>query len=536
MGNISSRQAEISVDSFVLGLAHIIDSAFRRINRALSTFSSLFFSRIFGYDVVFVDTSSPASAALTRKESLVCGPGNVCIVPANRVQQRQLEKKRRSERRKRAEAAAMGDKLLHNHRYSIVNSVPNSPVREDVHASLGQVAKAPVARPAEERETVSERERGKLWVMGNVAASHRSQPKTEVRINRLASSPLSPERIDEHVLQRVQDQRWHVHSDSTMIKRQIQPRKSSRSTQPSLFSAARVETPSANRGGAKIAPVVETDETVAEGAFDSGHLTRRKQPLHAATVLPPGALSLGASPWQPTFRHPFSAEHEPWQMNTTVVMMSKPKQHMKQQQQRPKLSLDIQTGPATTPPFASPISVDDDADQSVTALQAGYTISRPPSAASSANHNRARASMARKSIDAISLRSIDSSHPNASAAIDVKLLATKAVKEERGRKVWKDHVNKAAMQRCLQQQHPEGGSGMGMGRRFSATTLAAGGVGGLARVKTNEADLLGTGAMRKPRRGSSPSLALQMPLTSGRSTPVLRAESPLHTISHCYQA
>ncbi|CBQ72733.1 conserved hypothetical protein [Sporisorium reilianum SRZ2] len=460
MGNITSRQATNLVDAFVLRLARTIDAVLRTINRKLSTLSSYLFSRIFGYDVVLVDTTS-ACNELARKDSLVCAPGNVCLVRASRLQQRELDKKRRSERRKRAEAAAFGEKVRHG--YTAVQSVPSSPVRESgvegVQRVLGEVARAPPPRPEVERQTVAERERGRLWVMGNV------QPA------KASGSSVADKTIDQHVLQRMHDQRSSLAAESVVIKRRIQPRKSSKLAHTVASSG-------------QIQPVVEADETAVDAA------ARNEKPLHAPQprVLPPGALSLGPSPWQPAFRHPFSADHEPLAPS------------------RPKLSLDTHLEASLLPTATHATFL-----ASPTDLADAHTISRPASAAS---HTRA---LARRSIDAISLRS--SSDASASPAIDVKTLATRAVKEEKGRKGWKDEVNKAAMQRCLLQQHPAAAAG----RRFSTATLATDKA--LARVRTHEEE--GRGA----RRGSSPALNVVAGMTSGRSTPVLRAESPLHSIS-----
>ncbi|CDR98762.1 hypothetical protein [Sporisorium scitamineum] len=474
MGNITSRQATNLIDGFVLRLARTVDAVLRTINRKLSTVSSYIFSRVFGYDVVFADDTSPTATDLCRKESLVCGPGNVCIVPASRIQQRQLEKKRRSERRKRAEAAALGEELLRKHGYSKVESAPSSPPRE---------------------------------VKGKG-----STPEP--------TSPVGDKTIDQQVVKRMQDQRSNLTAESAVIKRRIQPRKSSKHAHKVNTSLATAS----NTGGAggRIQPVVEADETIAEVAIDPGHVMPRKEvpkPLHAPQprVLPPGALSLGPSPWAPAFRHPFSADHEP-------LPTVKPKPHA--QQSRPKLSLDTHlekfplpnSSPATF--LASPTEHSDPDDTPTTAP---FTISRPPSAAS---FTRSRTpGLARKSIDAISLRSsFDAS--SSAAAIDVKTLATKAVKEEKGRKVWKDQVNKAAMQRCLLQQHQlpltAAGAGGAAGRRFSTATLATDKA--LTRVKTHEE------RVNQGRRGSSPALNAGFTvgaMTSGKSTPVLWAESPL---------
>ncbi|KAI3479109.1 hypothetical protein L1887_58903 [Cichorium endivia] len=218
MGNIGSRHASNVVDGFVLRLARIVDSVLRTINRKLSVLSSYFFSRVFGYDVVFSDElASPtyaagagASTATARRgDPLVCGPGNVCIVPASRIQQRLAEKKRRSERRKRAEAAAMGKEMLQRHKaanrrseYSKVDSPPSSPIteKEKIIHSLGPVARAPPPRPEIERETAAERDRGKLWVLGNVQPTHtvRPQPKVAFYDTPAPASPHRRRRRGEH--------------------------------------------------------------------------------------------------------------------------------------------------------------------------------------------------------------------------------------------------------------------------------------------------------------------------------------------------
>ncbi|TKY86206.1 hypothetical protein EX895_005031 [Sporisorium graminicola] len=545
MGNISSRQATNLIDGFVLRIARTVDAVLRTINRKLSLLSSYVFSRVFGYDVVISDTHTPLGGnhALSRQDSIVCGPGNVCIVPASRVQQRQLEKKRRSERRKRAEAAALGEKLLHKHHgYRKVEGAtpPSSPVseaereRERVMQSLGRVATAPAPRPEAERETVGERERGKLWVMGNVQPTvHARGQKVSPPASPASATGVGEKMIDQHVLRRMHDQRSSLTAEAVVIKRRIQPRKSSKHAQKLVRATQQSNAATAAPGGDAIQPVVEADETAADRtAADGVHAVSRKEvALHAPRprVLPPGALSLGPSAWEPAFRHPFSADHE-------RVPTTNPR-HLPHS--RPKLSLDthLEASPlpsASTAAFlASPTS-----DDPPTFAAPAPPLSRPPSAASHHTRSRTPASVARKSIDAISLRSSFDASPSspAAAAIDVKMLATQAVKEEKGRKVWKDQVNKAAMQRCLLQQNhalplTAAGAGAG-GRRFSTATLAADRA--LTRVRTQEGDARAP-VLHQGRRGSSPALNAGFAgvggMTSGRSTPILRAESPLHSVA-----
>lgn len=537
MGNIISHHSTNVIDSFVLRLARVIDSVLRNINRRLSTLSSFFFSRVFGYDVVF--TSDPAPAPTSGEGGpLICGPGNVCLVPASRLQQRQLEKKRRSERRKRAEAAALGHELVRKARekgaggrYEKVESTPSSPVverdweKERVMESLGEVARAPPARTVEERETVGEREKGKLWVMGNVQPRHHSNA-VKGGLQALPEAIPGEKTIDKHVVNRL------LPSPSTNPAANIggnggihiQPRKSSRP--PRIVSA-------------KQDAVVQKQEVPAEARFDSGHLTTRKPianagGLHQPTAvrLPPGALSLGPSPWEPAFRHPFSTDHE-----QLPALTSKAKQHFRRQVLDTHLEsspLPHATAPFTPPPTTTDDSLEEEEGE-ISHLAAG--ISRPPSRTRTPGAGMAR------SFDAISLRSVDSSHTAGGGAIDVKTLASKAVKEEKGRKVWKDHVNKFAMQRCLQQQ-------VQGERRLSAATLAGVGVGvgvsdkALTRVRTQEGEAGGLAAGDrglgggKGRRGSSPALGVvtagmvgsRSVGANGRTTPVLRAESPLHAV------
>lgn len=461
MGGIISRHASNALDAFVLRVARLVDSVLRTINRRLSTFSSYFFSRVFGYDVVVLDDAPPSPTSIDpsyRRGDLVCAPGGVCIVPASRIQQRELDKRRRSERRKRAEAAAMGQDILCRHKdglkagYAQVESMPSSPTVEEqrVKESLGEVARAPPRRPEWERETASERNRGKLWVMGNVAPSKRYEevdPKTVPVPKPLPV--ISEKAMDEGVLQRMHSQRAIV--GAAAPPRAIQPRKSSRL--PNRNTKAEMEEkPGAIR---LVAPT--------------------------AVRLPVGALSLSPSPWQPAFRHPFATTPEEALLPSTIAAQALV-------DAKPRLSLDIPRFTSSPPPM------DDD------------TLSDMSRPASSTSH-RARTPIAtggltRKSFDAISMRagSFDTS------AVDLKTLASKAVKEDKGRKVWKDQVNKVAMQRCLHQRHMQSTDAP---RRFSTATLGGPDNRPLTRIKTHDADLRG-------RRGSSPALSF------GQSTPMLR--------------
>ncbi|KAF6767613.1 hypothetical protein PSEUBRA_006084 [Kalmanozyma brasiliensis GHG001] len=447
MGNISSREAENLVDSHILRLARFIDSVLRSFHRKLSNVSSFFFSRVFGYDVVLVDDSF--SGGLMRKDSLVCGPGNVCIVPANRLGPRQEEKRRRSERRRRAEAAAMGEARLKSEGWTLVSSAPNSPTTEtrekSIRETLGEVARAPPARPVGERETVAEREKGKLWVMGNVAASKKESTAIKDGV------PASSSGIDQQVWQRMHAQRSNIRPDSTVIKRRIQPRQSSKSAHSLLASPV-------------ASPISPTPQIEAVSEKDELELHPGAKVPEAARVLPPGALSLGPSPWEPCFSNPFTVEHEP--LPTIKLPTSHPS--------KPKLSIDTHL-PATPAFVVSPVSMD--SEDPLTPAPG-----RRPSASAAP-----RVGLARRSFDASSLRSVDSHHSPATA-IDVKFLATAAVHEAKGRRVWKGEVNKAAMQHCLSQQHD--------GRRFSLASPTSGNA--LARVKSQDG---------KGRRGSSPNLA-----------------------------
>ncbi|KAJ1584174.1 hypothetical protein NDA11_005902 [Ustilago hordei] len=554
MGNIISRHSSDVIDSFVLRLARVIDSVLRNINRRLSNLSSFFFSRVFGYDVAFTadPTTNPTTAHERMREAggLMCGPGNLCLVPASKLQQRQLEKKRRSERRKRAEAAALGHDMIRKARggekgkYEKVDSTPSSPVLEKagyrqwemtetlVQQSMGEVARAPAARAVEERETVGEREKGKLWVIGNVQPSHSHTRRNSggKRLHVVNEGLPGEKTVDEQVFARLRSPTSPSRTlldvnDKASRPVHIQPRKSSRPPPPLV--------------AAKIDAVVEKHDTAAEGGLnESGHLTTKK-PLHQPTALrlPPGALSLGPSPWEPAFRHPFSPDHE--------ALTSKAKQHLPR---HVKLDTHLESSPlpnATAAFIPSPLHPqrhdDENEDEDEVGDETSHLatgIIRPPSRTRTPGGG-----MPRSSFDAVSLRSIDSTHTGTGVgAIDVKTLASKAVKEERGRKMWKDQVNKFAMQRCLQQQV------LGE-RRLSTATLSGAGVVGmngvsdkaLTPVPTQEGEGGGERGLggANGRRESSPALGIVTAGmaastsigTNGRTTPASRAESPLHAVT-----
>ncbi|PWY97631.1 hypothetical protein BCV70DRAFT_213495 [Testicularia cyperi] len=501
MGIIFSRTFTNLIEDAVLRFARIIDSISRKINRGLSAVSSFFFSRIFGYDLVFADDAA-------RAEPVICGPGNVCMIPASKLHMRQEDKRRKSERRKRAEAAALGrDMVRHGE-----TTRPNSPIDEKaaVMQSLGPVALAPPARPAHERETVAERDRGKLWVMGNINPSSKQAEHSLAR----AESRKGKEQdrmIDEKVVQRMMDQRETA--NTVLIKKAIQPRKSSKSAP---FFAGAVSSASISSD-----PIAEETQTHADARFDAGHLTARKDgPVLAQPTpmrMPAGALSLVPAPLEGPFRHPFAPPIP------APALTSKAKQELRRQQ-RPMLSLD--THPEVSPfpdsdvAFTSSPTVLEMEDQ---VSMEPLSISRPPSGA----EIRSKTPLGRKSMDAISLRSFRSD--SVDTPIDVKMLANKAVKEGRQCRGWKDEVNKAAMQRCLQNQQNEQLrrlSAASLGPQFHTGSSSLGpSVGGLDkalfRVKTQEGI----------RRGSSPGIPTSRTV-SGRSTPVLRAESPLHAVRY----
>ncbi len=384
---------------------------------------------------------------------------------------------------------------------------------------------------------------GELWVLGNVKPRSNGVAKVMVEEEEVDPlTPVAPETMEKNVLGRGKvGQRTPA----------IQPRKSSKLIRTSS-STARTTT--------------KVPESVVEVDHPAHSSTPKKEtkPLAAPTPvrLPPGALTLGPSPWEPAFRHPFSSANETITTDTTAASTAdtskaasaKQPQQWRMQSYKPRLSLDTHLEssplPHAIPAFiASPLSqtnyTDEEPSFDESPLQPGLAISRPPS------RTRSPAMMlARKSIDAISLRSVESSshaHATSSGVIDVKTLATKAVKEEKGRKGWKGEVNKVAMQRVLHQRNSiDHHSGDGK-RRLSMATLGAavGGGGALARVRTQDGvdPVGGAGGAggNGGRRGSVPVLGAgtgmgmglispSKSVSSGRTTPMLRAESPLHAV------
>lgn len=378
-----------------------------------------------------------------------------------------------------------------------------SPEAKPVRHKLGQ-----------EQVKFAEKKHQQQWVMGNIKPSKAKapqddlqavNPKTPVRdqitqphnatpVTRSDTAQQEERAIDDKVLQRMMAQR---HAANTVnIRQAIQPRRSSKSAHKISSSKS---TP------------IPTGLAATEESTELVHVSK-KPTLHqpVAQRWPSGSLALVPPPLEGPFRHPF-AEPIPTPMPQRLHSV-------------PSLSCD---------PYSNVLDEDEDHQLlSSSPLElsleevdpvAPLTISRPSSGAS----NRFRGPSARRSMDAGSVRSLRSD--NMDTSIDVKSLATKAVKEGREKRGWKDEVNKAAMQRCLLQKENENL------RRLSAASLgpnlhpsapgmtAAGGMNkALHRVRTQDA--------RVDRRGSSPALPKMASSHSMYTTHTSprRAVSPLH--------
>ncbi|PWN49848.1 hypothetical protein IE53DRAFT_124399 [Violaceomyces palustris] len=181
MGIVCSRPISNFLEDAFLKVAQLIDYLSRLSNKYFQYFVGACISP-------FIASDSDYARGKRVQRLCLPGDGGVCLIPANQAERRREEKKRKIERRKRAEAAALGVEIVRrksrsshpaaSDRARLVSnaSEPASPVSESsenerIRVTLGQPARAPPPRPAVERETAAERARGKLWVMGNVQPS-----------------------------------------------------------------------------------------------------------------------------------------------------------------------------------------------------------------------------------------------------------------------------------------------------------------------------------------------------------------------------
>ncbi|EPQ31990.1 uncharacterized protein PFL1_00188 [Pseudozyma flocculosa PF-1] len=157
MGLVCSRPISDFLEGGFLKGAELIDHLVRLTNRCFHGAVTVCFSAIFGRNSALVQERKHDQLYQLSSRTGSQGGGGLYTLAGGA--QRLDEKKRRSERRRRAEAAALGVKVTRKRSQRLLRQ------------SLGEPVRAPPPRPEAERETAREREKGRLWVMGNVAAS-----------------------------------------------------------------------------------------------------------------------------------------------------------------------------------------------------------------------------------------------------------------------------------------------------------------------------------------------------------------------------
>lgn len=178
MGTTVSRPIFHAIETTLLSLAELVDRAVRQGERFLSDLLRLVF------------TGSRSKADNIDAMRACDDQTGICYVPATRAhelakarsRERQDEMKKR--RKQRAEWAAAGldvrrmerEERVKKHRGPTQQEVDSEAGEKDEKASLvdatttlGEVARAPPPRPEEARQTAAEKDRGKLWIMGNMA-------------------------------------------------------------------------------------------------------------------------------------------------------------------------------------------------------------------------------------------------------------------------------------------------------------------------------------------------------------------------------
>lgn len=223
MGNTTSRPILHGVESTLLRMAQLVDTVVRAIERLLSSLFTLCLPATL-YQEFQLDES---------KQLRACDEQGVCYIPATRAKQHADLKQKREERLKRrklrAEWAAAGLDVNEMEKQELAKGrkqqqkeketppdgrpLEQEKVKETIEAMLGVVPLAPAPRPEKERETRAERERGKLWIMGNVQPKKTSHtPPTGRGAAPAEIKPISPERKERRaVLEAVREASHHEH-------------------------------------------------------------------------------------------------------------------------------------------------------------------------------------------------------------------------------------------------------------------------------------------------------------------------------------
>lgn len=177
MGTTTSRPILHGLESVLLQFAQSIEYGIRFIERFVSSLFTLCLPTTLYHEFQLDE----------GRQVPVCEDGGMCYSPAIKVKQsihfKQRYEERLKRRKLRAEWAAAGLDVVEMERQEQAKrkrqqqkaAIHQWNEKQHAEEMLGQVAKAPPARPELERETRAEREKGKLWVMGNVQPKQQQQ-------------------------------------------------------------------------------------------------------------------------------------------------------------------------------------------------------------------------------------------------------------------------------------------------------------------------------------------------------------------------
>ncbi|UZJ56900.1 hypothetical protein CBS101457_006220 [Exobasidium rhododendri] len=182
MGTTTSRPILHGVESALLQVARLIDTVVRTIEHLLSSLFSILLPSTLYHD--FPSTGEKIKLRTHNEKGMLHDP-------AARFKHNVDWKKKREERLKRrklrAEWAAAGLDVIEMEKQELAKKNRQQPdpqlrrtttptgsiaivdEKKKAEAMLGPVPQAPAARPEAERETRAEKDRGKLWVMSNIA-------------------------------------------------------------------------------------------------------------------------------------------------------------------------------------------------------------------------------------------------------------------------------------------------------------------------------------------------------------------------------
>lgn len=174
MGTTTSRPILHGLESFLLQFAQVVECGIRYIERFISSLFTLCLPSTL-YHEFQLDEGRQVPVCEDNRMCYSSSSSSPALKLKNNIHFKQRYEERLRRRKLRAEWAAAGLDVVEMERQEQAKrkrqqqkaALHQYNEKENAQEMLGQVAKAPLARPEHKRETLAEREKGKLWIMGN---------------------------------------------------------------------------------------------------------------------------------------------------------------------------------------------------------------------------------------------------------------------------------------------------------------------------------------------------------------------------------